>query len=169
MNNVVSFEDIGKHFTSSNKSLIVEMYHWASPDTENYSYPLELKNLKNDKEFFVCDDPYTWSTPHLLEVCQLYKIDCIIRKPLVVLEQFLDFESIFNRSSLEYKLATKGGFDSIIYTPHVYGRGVRQCLIRNAKEQVLDIREIDKPHIYAIERIHQEQSKFWTDTLFNKK
>jgi hypothetical protein len=125
--------------------------------------------LTSDKEFYVCDDTNTWATPHLLEAQQLYEIDCVIQKPLVVLNQFFDFEGIFHHSSPEYSLFLKGRFDSIIYTPHVYGRGVRQCLIRNAKKQVLDVREIDKPRLDEVKRVKQEQAKLWGEILFKKK
>lgn len=164
-----SFEDIDKHFCLSNKALIVTMYHWASPDTVNYSYPLQLKDLTNDKELYVCDDAYAWATPHLLETCQLYEIDCVFQKPLIVLNQFLDFEGIFDKSSPEYDLFIKGGFDSVIYTPHAYGRGVRQCLIRNAKKQILDVREINKPCLDEVRQSQQKQAKLWREIFFNKK
>lgn len=169
MRSQVTFEEISALQKLKKTNLIVTFYHWCSPDTDNYRYPLRLKDLKEDRGLFVCDDAFSWATPHLLDTSQLYEVDCVIRNPLCLMEQFLEYEQIFRDPSPEYSLFLEGGFDALIVTPHQYSRGIRQCLIRNPKKQVLAIREVSKPTADEVRQVQEKQATLWGQILFPNK
>lgn len=167
MRSQMTFEEIDNHFKTSKVGLIVTFYHWASPDTDNYKYPLRMSDLTSEKGFYVCDDTFSWADPHMVDMAQLYEVDCVIRKPLCLMQQFIDFETVFRDPSPEYSLFLEGEFDAVIYTEHEYGRAVRQCFIRDPVKQVLGIREIDKPDVEEIIRNKANMGKLWDEILLN--
>lgn len=148
--------------------LITQVYHWWGPSTETHNEPPTIKNLKQHI-FFFSDNPFDWADTHLYKYTRLFKIDVLLKNPFFVLDQFYDFESIFVNPSPEYSLVLEGNFDSILYTPHKYGRGVRQGMVINAKKSIISVEETDKPPLELVEIKKRNQAKLWGEILLNSK
>ena len=164
----LTFEEISKIQPALEKGLIVSAYHWWSQDNDKTPSPVTIKELK-EEPFFFSDNPFDWASPHLYDATRLFKIDIILRKPFICFEQFYQFEEVFVNPSPEYSLVVEGGFDSILYTPHRYGRGVRQGMVLNAKKNIVDIEEIDKPDLNLVNREQQKMAQLWTEILFESR
>lgn len=150
--------------TGKGVSVIATFHHWWDPyhDTN-----LSLTNIHNDKGFYVCDDQYSWASPHL-EGMRLFEVDCLFKNPLVVLDQFDPYEEIFGDDSpraLYQTFLRNGGFDSIFYTPHPYGRGVRQGKLLKPKSQILALREITNLDIARLEKMRKSQNESWSKIM----
>lgn len=120
---------------------LMTCYHWRDPEHQG---EFNTREFKQDQILHVCDDYFSWAHRE----SRLYKLDVAFREPLVLLEQLPDYEEIFTEDSLGngdnafWSLVLDGGFDSIVYTPHPYGRGVRQAALMQAWQQVLNVTEI---------------------------
>jgi len=128
-------------------------FHWLAPDTERAPKELTLANLTNDRSLFFDSHWYTWMYPEFYkryqEKCKCYAIYYRVENPLFLLEQFVDFELIFDHLRLKrYKknmhdlYVARAEKDSVFYTPHPEGRGTSQGVLLRPKDQVLDIVEL---------------------------
>lgn len=114
--------------------LVTHCYCWWSFEAP----PLHLQSLPA-QGLVVCDN--YWSLAD--RVSRLYELSCIFRKPLVLHEQLATYEELFpHEEHLYSQLVRAGGFDSVVYTPHPYGRGVRQARLLDPLEQVVGLRVI---------------------------
>lgn len=140
-------------------------YHWLDP---YHGAALSKKTLRNDTILYVCDDNFSWAAPHV-EGMELYEVDVMWEKPLILAGQFTDYEMIFsdhnaaNRTFLE-----RGGFDAVFYTPHYLSRGVRQIALLKPKDQVLAIRRVPDLEIdwEVIKRQREDQNRAWGEIMF---
>lgn len=120
-------------YTGIETPVIGEVYHWQS-----FKDPLlqrrDLPKALEGKYLYVADDWWSLADPNK----RCYKASVIVRRPFVLLEQFEEFEVTFaEAAALSWELVKAGGFDSVIYTPHEYGRGYRQAVLLSPIEQVL--------------------------------
>lgn len=117
--------------TGSGESVIGEVYHWSELSRPE----LEMKTL-DERALHVADDHWSWWDGN--SRCQ--KLTVVFRNPLVLLEQFDEYGDVFAEAKkANWELVRKGGFDSIVYTPHEYSRGYRQAVLLKPKEQVLSV------------------------------
>ena len=147
---------------------IAIFYHWADPSMGDGF--LTRKTLTNDKTLYVCDDYWSWASPHLPEM-ELYEIDAVYKKPLILTGQFTDYEAIFSEHNVvNDTFLKKGGFDAVIYTPHPLGRGVRQIALLKPKDQVIAIRRVPNHEIdwQSIKLMREEQNRGWSNIMFNE-
>jgi hypothetical protein len=132
------------------KPVIATFYHWHSPDTRGAAGRLTKDMIDNDQPFYVSDDIHTWASPWL-EGCKLYAVDCLIAKPFPLFEQFIPRELM---NGIEADILFKRElFDSVIYTPHPFGRGHREMALLRPKQQILSI----VPITYNVDEIKRHQ------------
>ncbi|BDD79686.1 hypothetical protein [Burkholderia phage FLC9] len=146
-------------------SEIAIFYHWLDPSTD---MKLSRKTLHNNTPLYVCDDIFSWAAPHIKGM-ELYEIDVVYQKPLILQGQFTDYEEIFaDHNRINQKFLEQGGFDIVIYTPHYLSRGVRQIALLKPKDQVLAIRRVPDHEIdwAMIERLRDEQNRGWSEIMF---
>lgn len=134
-------------------------FHWQEPQYP----PLAIDTWDPTRSIFVSDEYYSWASLHVPGI-RLYRMTVVFRTPLVLLEQLADYEEMFPyREDTPYtKLVERGGFDSIIYTPHPYGRGMRQALIINPHKQVISISEVTNYNRVAIEKKQKYMHPHWS-------
>jgi hypothetical protein len=147
---------------------IATYYHWADPSMGDQV--LTRKTLTNDRTLYVCDDYWTWASPHIPEMT-LYEVDALFKKPLVINGQFEEYERIFSdHNAVNARFLRNGGFDAVIYTPHPLSRGVRQIALLRPKDQVLAIRRVPNHEIdwESIKHMRDEQCSGWTAIMRNK-
>lgn len=130
---VLSGQFFDQLYTGIEIPVIGEAYRWESleqPLLEHKDLPKALEG----KELYVADDWWSWADPN----GRCYKLSVIVRKPFVLLEQFEEFEVTFAEgAALHWELVRNGGFDSVVYTPHEYGRGYRQAALLEPLKQIL--------------------------------
>jgi hypothetical protein len=147
---------------------IATYYHWRDPGNDPI---LSKKSLHNNKPLYVCDDNFTWASPHI-EGMELYEIDAIYEKPLILSDQFIAYETIFNdHNRLHQKFLKKGEFDVVIYTPHELSIGVRQIALLKPKDQVIAFRRVPDDQIdwKLIERQREDINHGWMKIMAGKK
>jgi hypothetical protein len=145
------------------KPVVATFYHWFSPsESEEAEHvpalstkgKLTLRDIKsNPGPFYVCDDPWTWASPWKHDM-QLYAIDCVIKKPFPLFEQFVPMEQMNETNFIDFKA---GGFDSVIYTPHAYGRGVRELGLLYPAQQVVGCRKLHPDEYKRVVDLHHRQ------------
>jgi hypothetical protein len=113
-------------------------YHWSDPASGEFT----RRSLDPTRSLAVSDEYYSWA--NYRHGGRLYKLLCAFRKPLLLLNQLVDFQVLFpyGEESDYSALLPAGGFDAVVYTPHEYGRDARQALILNPAKQLLSIHEV---------------------------
>lgn len=151
--------DLFEQLINGGGDLIVtgECYHWSSPEHPEFS----RRNIDPSRSVSVSDEYYSWS--NYQDGGRLYALTVVFRKPLVLLDQLEDFEQMFpyGHDSLYTKLVERGDFDAVVYTPHPYGRGVRQALIMHPHKQLLAIREMHQYNTGAIDEYQKCMHPQW--------
>jgi hypothetical protein len=113
------------------RNVVGVVYLWHPIDAGE----LKQKDLKDDP-LKVCDNYWT----HHDGNARCYQLHAIFRKPLVLPHQFERFEEMFAEGhSTNWMLVRKGGFDSVVYTPHEYGRGLRCAVLLQPTKQVMNL------------------------------
>lgn len=131
------FQSLGGEFFDEMRSgqqtrnIVGVVYYWQPIDEE----PL-TQQLLTPTPLVVCDN--YWS--HYDANARCLQMHSVFRKPLVLPQQFERFEEVFAEGrTTNWALLRKGGFDSVVYTPHEYSRGVRTALLLDPPKQVLNI------------------------------
>lgn len=148
------------------KKTIAIYYHWLDPYHEK---KLSRETLNNDTPLYVCDDNFSWASPHV-EGMELYEIDAYWEKPLILTGQFMDYETIFSdHNAINKTFLRNGGFDAVFYTPHYLSRGIRQIALLKPKDQVLAIRRVPDLEIdwETIKRQREDQNRAWGEIMFD--
>jgi hypothetical protein len=139
------------------KPVIATFYHWSAVSERDDPKTITLDSLRNDKVFYVSDDVYTWAAPHLDDV-ELYEVDVRVVKPFPLFEQMTPIELM---TELTPKMLEQGGFDSVVYTPHPFGRGTRELCLLKPKDQVLAIRRVNNVYADMIARNRDLMHHAW--------
>jgi hypothetical protein len=142
------------------RPVIAPFFHWSSvaEREELGNKDLTLKNIKENQLFYVCDDVYSWASPWL-DDAELYEVDVHLAKPFPLFEQFDMRERM---DDVDVDVIKKGGFDSVVYTPHPFGRGYRELCLLYPKKQIVGIRKINDVHKDFIVRRKDLQHDAWS-------
>lgn len=142
-------------------------YHWLDPYHEK---KLTRQTLVNDRPLYVCDDNFSWASPHVKGM-ELYEIDAYWVNPLILTGQFTDYEVLFaDHNQINQTFLKHGEFDAVVYTPHHLGRGVRQIALLKAKDQVLAIRRVPDWEIdwATINDQREQQNQGWMNIMVSE-
>jgi hypothetical protein len=120
------------------KPVVATFYHWSAPEERPHNQRLTKDSIRDDQVFYVADDTHTWASP-LVHGMKLYAVDCRIRRPFPMFEQLAPVEAL---TDITQEMMTDGDFDCAIYTPHSFGRGVREMALFFPREQIISIREV---------------------------
>jgi hypothetical protein len=129
------------------KPVIATFYHWSAPEDRPVNHKLTKDTLREDQVFYLSDDTHTWASP-LIHGMKLYAVDCRIRRPFPMFEQLATPEVL---TDITQEMMTDGDFDCVIYTPHPFGRGVREMALFFPQEQIVSIREIPRVNLQELQ------------------
>lgn len=149
---------------------VMRGWHWTNPERSESNgrltdfgqrvvvgqsgHPIDFS-----QRLVVSDEYCSWANPWNGSQC--YEVDYFLRRPLVLLEQFAELEKILEDPTyMEFLNASD--FDSVVYTPHEYGKGRRQALLFDPVNQIVSARpfdEFDTAIIYAYR--HRANAGWW--------
>lgn len=144
------------------KTIISSGYHWVNAPFDG----LEKAKLTNRKPLYFCDNDHSWFQPEVTGQ-KLYEIEFMIHNPLVILEQFATYETIFDSTHHLKEYLKHNSFDAIIFTPHLHARGYRQGVLLRPKDQILSIQPMfvgENDQAYLKKR-KAEDTKHWTEFM----
>jgi hypothetical protein len=147
--------------TGANRTVVGLCYHWSDPS----EMALSMSNIDPERSLFISDEYYSWA--NFEHGGSLYELRVAFTRPLTLLEQMEDFETLFpeDGSGLYNELVKKGDFDSVVYTPHPYGRGIRQAVLLEPRKQILAVKEIEDYSPELIEAYRERESRYWRSIM----
>ena len=120
-------------------------YHWREDDDVS---PLDPQEFTDSRGFYVCDDPYSWGSPHLngthaVEVS--YQVD----NPYVDIDNSEIYETYYTDKRIND--IRKHGHDAIVYISdnHKDIEAGRQIYLLKPSTQIKEIRLLTLPRILA--------------------
>jgi hypothetical protein len=121
------------------RPVVATFYHWSAPEERNGRNQLTKESITDDQVFYVSDDIHSWAAPWVNGM-KLYAVDVLVRRPMPLFEQMMPRELMDGEIDLEQ--AARCHYDSVIYTPHPLGRGVREMCLLHPDVQIQSIIEV---------------------------
>ena len=153
---IKTFEEVMKSFESNRNRISVTFYHWATIGWKN---KFSLDHLEH-RPITLSDSPLQWCPVQNYRLMVLFEVDCIIRRPLFLVNEFQSIHYSVRMPSPEWEYFLSYGYDSLFYIPSRTTRFMREVRLRDAKLQVSGIRSIQRPDLEEIKQAHDERNTF---------
>lgn len=131
-------------------------YHWGDVEFGK----LTFGTLRHEP-IYVCDEPFSWSSPWLKTPPTLYRVSYTVNNPIVFHQHPVPYEANLG-SDRQMEDHKQQGYDGLVYTPGTdcpEGTGIRQARLFDAKSQITELVEITQSTDYL---------KNWKEPMENK-